>query len=171
MKGRVCSRPSNLHQNSPQPPECPEKRPRFRMAAEHRIDVGRQQASAERALAARDSSARAALVNGQAGTQYQALFSPVLYPNRNCLSFSSRLVSPTLLDLYTLRSQFLTAGGMFGVPARNRALFTTASSHTALTRPLAGYRGSFIRPVKGVGCSLLSSSSASLLYRIVCIQL
>lgn len=77
--------------NSPQPPECPEKRPRFRMAAEHRIDVRRQQASAERALAASDSSARAAPVNGQAGISYQGSFSLALYTNRNCLSFSSRL--------------------------------------------------------------------------------
>jgi len=39
---------------------------------------------------------------------------------------------------------------MFGVAARNRALFTTttASSRTALTRPVAGYRGSFLKGVR-----------------------
>lgn len=48
---------------------------------------------------------------------------------------------------------------MFGVAARNRALFaTTASSRNALTRPVAAYRGSF---VKGV-CRQFSSSSRRL---------
>lgn len=49
--------------------------------------------------------------------------------------------------------------GMFGVAARNRALqLTTASSASTstFTRPLAGCRGSFARPVKGV-CSLFFS--------------
>jgi hypothetical protein len=52
---------------------------------------------------------------------------------------------------------------MFGVLARNRALFTaTAATHTAFTRPVAGYRGSFIRAVKGVRDSFLRHILASL---------
>jgi len=84
--------------------------------------------------------------------------------------YVSLLNKPALLPPYIhtrlhsrdFRTPSLSLPGMFGVAARNRALLqlTTASSSSPaaasqLTRPLAGCRGSFVRPVKGVGLLFL----------------